>query len=84
VLQHSLYSPNLVPSDFWLFPKLKSAFKGTRFESVEAVKTKSSEVLKALQEKDFQHCFNQWKIWVERCIKREEEYLYKRRKILSY
>jgi len=35
---------------------------GTHFESVEAVKTKSTEVLKTLQEKDFRHCFNQWKI----------------------
>jgi len=27
---------------------------------VEAVKTKSTVVLRTLQEKDFQHCFNQW------------------------
>ncbi|KAL4154268.1 hypothetical protein QTP88_002093 [Uroleucon formosanum] len=69
VLQHPPYSPDLAPCDFWLFPKLKSALKGTHFESVEAVKTKATEVLKALQEKDFQHCFNQWKIRMERCVK---------------
>ncbi|KAL4126402.1 hypothetical protein QTP88_010624 [Uroleucon formosanum] len=40
VLQHPPYSPDLAPCDFWLFPKLKSALKGTHFESVEAVKTK--------------------------------------------
>jgi len=57
------YSAVLAPCDFWLFPKLKSALKGTRFERVEAVKTKSTEVL---QEKDFQHCFNQWKMRMER------------------
>jgi len=56
-----------------LFPKLKSALKGIRFEQVEAAKTKSTEVLKALQEKDFRHCFDQRKIRMERYIKREGE-----------
>jgi len=59
----------------WLFPKLKNALKGTHFESVEAVKTKAKEVLKTLQEKDFQHCFNQWKIRIERYVKHGEEYI---------
>ena len=26
-----LYSPDLMPCDFWLFPKLKSSLKGKRF-----------------------------------------------------
>ncbi|KAL4098417.1 hypothetical protein QTP88_023036 [Uroleucon formosanum] len=75
VLQHPPYSPDLAPCDFWLFPKLKSALKGTHFGSVEVVKTKATEVLKALQEKDFQHCFNQWKIRMERCVKHGGEYI---------
>jgi len=75
VLQHPPYLPDLAPCNFWLFPKLKSALKGTHFESVEAVKTKATEVLKTLQEKDFQHCFNQWKIRMERCVKHGGEYI---------
>jgi len=61
VLQHSPYLGQiLAPCDFWLFSKLKSALKGTHFGRVEAVKTKSTEILlKASQEKDFQHCFDQ-------------------------
>ncbi|KAJ8946232.1 hypothetical protein NQ318_013043 [Aromia moschata] len=35
--------------------------KGTRFESVEAVKAKATEVLNQLTEADFQHCSQQWK-----------------------
>jgi len=54
ILQHPPYSLDLAPCDFWLFPKLKSALKGIHFESVEAVKIKSTEVLKAMQEKYFQ------------------------------
>jgi len=44
----------------------------THFESVGAVKTKSTKILKELQEKD---CFNRWEIQMERCIKREGEYI---------
>ena len=28
---HPLYSPDLAPCDFWLFPKLKNALKGQKF-----------------------------------------------------
>ena len=28
------YSPDLVPCDFWLFPKLKSPLKGRRFQTI--------------------------------------------------
>jgi histone-lysine N-methyltransferase SETMAR len=35
VLQHPLYSPDLAPCDFFLFPKIKSVLKGTQFLSVE-------------------------------------------------
>ncbi|GFW91111.1 putative mariner transposase [Trichonephila clavipes] len=59
VLEHAPYSPALC--DLFLFPKIKSALKGTRFESMEAVKQKTTELLKALTKEDFQHCFDQWK-----------------------
>jgi hypothetical protein len=49
----------------FLFPKIKSALKGTRFEFVDAVKAKTMEVMKKLSENDQQHCFQQWKIRME-------------------
>jgi hypothetical protein len=36
-MEHLLYSPDLVPNDFWLFPKIKSAFKGRTFPDIEDV-----------------------------------------------
>jgi hypothetical protein len=50
-----------------LFPKIKSALKGTRFESADAVKVKVMEVMKKLSEKHLQHCFQQWKVFIEWC-----------------
>ncbi|GFU82523.1 putative mariner transposase [Trichonephila clavipes] len=71
VLENLPYSPDLAPCEFYLFPKGKSALKGTRFESVEAVKEKAARVLKELTKDGFQHCFQQWKIPMERCRDRE-------------
>ncbi|GFV00358.1 mariner Mos1 transposase [Trichonephila clavipes] len=77
VLEHPPYSPDLASCDFYLFPKVKSALKRTRFESVEAVKEKAARVLKELTKNDFQHCFEQWKIRMERCMDREGVYTLK-------
>ena len=32
-----LYSPDLVPCDFWFFPKLKSPLKGKRFQAIDEI-----------------------------------------------
>ena len=58
-----------------LFPKIKSALKGTRFESVDAVKVKATKLMTKLSEDDLQHCFQQWKIRMERCRDRGGEYI---------
>ncbi|KAG5337601.1 MOS1T transposase, partial [Acromyrmex charruanus] len=75
VLEHAPYSPDLASCDFFLFPKIKSALKGTQFESMEEVKRKSAELLNALTKEDFQHCFDQWKKRMERCVARGGEYI---------
>ena len=31
------YSPDLVPCDLWLFPKLKSPLKGKRFQTIDEI-----------------------------------------------
>jgi histone-lysine N-methyltransferase SETMAR len=48
VLQHPPYSPDLALCDFFLFPKVKSVLKGTRFASVTEVKKKTMELLRQL------------------------------------
>ena len=60
---------------FFLFPKIKSALKGTRFESIDAVKAKVAELMNKLSEDDLQHCFQQWKIRMDRCRDRGGEYI---------
>ena len=50
MLEHPPYSPYLAPCDFFVFPKIKSALKGTRFESIDAVKAKATELINKLSE----------------------------------
>ena len=52
VLPHPPYSPDMAPSDFCLFPKLKSNLRGTQFGSKEGVIAAVNEYLDD-QEKDF-------------------------------
>jgi len=60
---------------FFLFSETKSALKGTRFESVDAVKAKATELMKKLSEDDLQHFFQQWKIRMEQCRDQGGEYI---------
>jgi histone-lysine N-methyltransferase SETMAR len=45
VFEHPAYSPDLAPSDFHLFPKLKEFLGGRRFKSDEEVKDAIKEWL---------------------------------------
>ena len=74
-MEHPTYSPHLALCDFFLFPNIKSALKGTRFESVDAVKAKATQLLNSLTQDDQQHCFQQWKIRMEQCRDRGGDYI---------
>ena len=48
---HPPYSPDLAPSDFWLFPKLR----GCRYETIEEMKEAVTKVIDTLTQEDV-HC----------------------------
>jgi len=56
----------LAPCDFFPFPKIKSVLKGSRFEYIDAMMAKAMELTNKLSDDDLQHCFQQWKIRMER------------------
>ena len=47
---HPLYSPDLAPCDFYLFPKLR----GCRYETIEEMKEAVTKVIDTLTQEDFQ------------------------------
>ncbi len=50
---HPSYSPNLTPSDFWLFTKLKEKLRGCRYETIEEMKEAVTKVIDTVIQEDF-------------------------------
>jgi hypothetical protein len=73
-LEHTPYSPELAPCDFYLFPKIKSVLKGTHSLSVENVKAKTAENLNSLTEHDLRNCFERWQHRMQLCVNSEGNY----------
>ena len=49
IVAHPPNSPDLAPSDFWLFPKLR----GCRHETIEEMKEAATKVIDTLTQEDF-------------------------------
>ena len=56
-VSHPPYRPDLVPCDFWLFPKLKENLRGNRYFTIEDMKEAVMRVLNMLTQEDFQGAF---------------------------
>ena len=50
----------LAPCDFFLFLKLKYPLRGTRHESIEAIKRNSLKELKAISAETYEKCMGNW------------------------
>ena len=61
---HPPYSPDLVPCDFWLFPKLR----GCRYEKIEEMKEAVTKVIDTLTEEDFHGAFQKLLERYKKCI----------------
>ena len=58
------YSPDLAPSDFWLFPKLRSY----RYETIEEMKEAVTKVIDTLIQEDFHEAFQKLLERYNKCI----------------
>jgi hypothetical protein len=54
VLEHAPYSPELVPTDFFLFQKIKEILKGRHFDDNENIRSNTTATLKAISQNQFQ------------------------------
>jgi hypothetical protein len=55
-MEHPSCSPDLAPNDFQLFPRIKSALKGQRFQNTEDIQKNVTMALKAVPQQEFQKC----------------------------
>ena len=74
VLEHPAFSPDLAPSDFFLFPKIKEILKGRYFDDTDDIRSNTTAGLKAIPQKHFQNCFEGWTRRWHRCIAFQGEY----------
>lgn len=74
-LQHSPYSPDLAPCDYYLFPKLHLTIKGKLHESVEAIQSTVTDVLKTITKKDIEKSFDNLLVRANLCIDAEGDYI---------
>ena len=71
VLEHPAYSPDLAPSDFFLFPKIKELLKGRH---IDDIRSNTTAALKAISQNQFRNCFEGWTRRWHRCIASQGEY----------
>ena len=67
---YPLYSPDLAPCDFWLFPKLR----GCRYETIEEMKEAVTKVIDTLTEDYFNGAFRKLFERYNKCIAARGDY----------
>jgi len=74
VLEHPAYSPDLAPSDFFLFQNIEEILKRRHFDDTDDISSSTTAVLKAISQNQFQNCFEGWTRRWHRCIASQGEY----------
>ena len=74
VLEDPAYSPDLAPSDLFLFPKIKEILKGRHFDDIDDIRSNTTAALKAIPQNQFQNCFEGWTRRWHWCIASQGEY----------
>jgi histone-lysine N-methyltransferase SETMAR len=65
--KHPPYTPDLSPSDFFLFLRLKIVLEGQRLASAEEVTAKATTALEDVSKNGFQECFQKlYERWQKR------------------
>ncbi len=68
MLAHPPYSPDMAPSDYFLFPRLKAMFRGFRHETVEDMQEAVKQVLREIPEEDFASAIDSLPVRWMKCV----------------
>ena len=83
LLLHQLYSPDLAPYDFFLFPNLKIWLEGQQFSSNQKVITTVNAYFEGLETSYFSDEFKKLEHRWIKCVGLQEGYVKKWKKIFS-
>lgn len=73
-INHSPYSPDLAPCDFYLFGKMHLPMKGKRYVDVKAIQKACTDILKNISTDNLKHSFDMLLDRANRCIKSQGDY----------
>ncbi len=74
-LPQPAYSPDLAPSDFWLFHRLKRNLRGVRFPSMDTLKEAVSEEVAQITALEYRHSIMvSWPRRWRRCLEEQGNY----------
>ena len=59
-LPHPLYSPDLAPCDFFLFPRLKKHLAGRKYQTRKNLGSAIFQCLNSISRKDYENAFKNW------------------------
>ena len=74
VLGHPPYSPDLAPSDFFLFPTLKKILQGRQFDNVADLQRAVQSAIASLGSSAYKNCFYSSIKRCRKCISFKGEY----------
>jgi histone-lysine N-methyltransferase SETMAR len=72
---HPAYSPDLAPSDFYLFGYVKQLLAGQEFPDGEALVGAINAILEGIEKVTLQRVFFEWMERLRRCIEIGGEYV---------
>ena len=77
VVPHAQHSPDLEPSDFWLFPTLKDTLRGRTFSSRSALVTAIFQWSERTPKEAFAAAMQSWPERCEKCVRLQGDYVEK-------
>lgn len=72
IIRHPPYSPDLAPSDFWLFDLVKRNLQD--HDSVQSLKRQITSILENLPQDEYRKTFDKWLERMQLCIDNKGEY----------
>lgn len=69
------YSPDIAPSDFFLFGYIKSKLNGKHFDSVESLIEEVQEILSEISKETLKKVFEDWERRLNEVINRNGEFI---------
>jgi hypothetical protein len=67
MMQHTPYSADLAPADYFLFPKVKLQLKGARFDTIMAIQRAVMDKLQAIPAEDFSNAMKKLETCANQC-----------------